>query len=182
VRGGDGECPLVVGERGASAEIWLADGKPIAQDVDVAAAQRPVGIEGLHLGKPDLAGGVAGLECRDEPAERGPVGGEHEADAQQPAHRTRQLAGLGQCLIQSSERGLEAAPELFTCWCQADPAAGALEDLYPEAGLHDAHGLAHRGLGDAHALGGSAEVQLVGEVRKIRSSRSSTSRHINQES
>ena len=38
VRGGDGDRPLVVGERGACGQIWFVDGKPVAQDVDVATA------------------------------------------------------------------------------------------------------------------------------------------------
>jgi hypothetical protein len=86
--------PRVVGERGACGEIRFVDGKPVAQHVDVAPAQRPVGVEGLNLLEPDLAGGVAGLERRDKPAERWALGGEDEADAQQPTDKTGQLAGL----------------------------------------------------------------------------------------
>ena len=37
----------------------------------VAPAQRPVGVKGLDFLRPDLAGRIAGLELRDEPAERG---------------------------------------------------------------------------------------------------------------
>jgi hypothetical protein len=70
MRGGDDERPLVVGERGACGEIRLAGGQPIAQDVDVAAAQRLVGVEGLDFLRPDLAGGIAGVEGLDELAER----------------------------------------------------------------------------------------------------------------
>jgi hypothetical protein len=39
----------------------------------------------------------------------------------------------------------------------------ALNQAAHEPGLEDAHGFAHPGLGDAHLLGGPAEVQLVGE-------------------
>jgi hypothetical protein len=116
VRGGDGERPRVVGERGARGETWFADGQPVAQDVDVAAAQLPVGVEGLDLLEPDLAGGVAGLERRGESAERGAFGGEDETNAQQPADGAGELAGLGQGLVQGSQRGREAAVELVACW------------------------------------------------------------------
>jgi hypothetical protein len=76
VRGGDGERPLVVGEDGARGEVRFVDSQPVAQDVDVAPAQRPVGIEGHDLLEPDLAGGIASLESRREPAERRAFGGE----------------------------------------------------------------------------------------------------------
>src|SRR6516162_4352070 len=67
-------------------------GRPVAQDVDVAAAQRPVRVEGLDFLEPGLAAWVAGVERCDEPAERRAFGGEHEADAQQPADGAGQLA------------------------------------------------------------------------------------------
>ena len=82
MRGCDGECPRVVGERGACGQIWLVDGKPVAQEVHVVPVQRPVGVEGVNLLRPDFAGGIAGLKRRDEPAERWAFGGEDEADAQ----------------------------------------------------------------------------------------------------
>jgi hypothetical protein len=166
VRRGDGESPLVVGERGARGEIWLVDGQPVAQDVDVVPAQRPVGVKGLDLLRPDLAGGIAGLELRDEPAERGALGGEHEADAQQPADGDGQLAGVGQRLVHGGQRGLEVPPERLARRRQADPAAGPVEDLDTEPGLESTHGLAHSGLGDAQALSRPPEVQLVGEREK----------------
>jgi hypothetical protein len=54
-----------VRERRARGEIWLVDGKPVAQDVDVAPAQRPVGVERLDLLEPDLANGITVMERRD---------------------------------------------------------------------------------------------------------------------
>ena len=163
MRNGDGERPLVMGEHRARGEIWFVDGQPVAQDVDVAPAQRPVGVEGLDLLEPDLAGGIASLERGNQPAERRPLGGEDEADAQQPTDGTGELAGLGQRLVHSGQRGREVALELLARRGEADPAAGPVEDLDSEPGLKDTHGLAHPGLGDAQALGGPAEVQLVGE-------------------
>jgi hypothetical protein len=163
MRGGDGERPLVVGEDGARGEVCFVDGQPVAQDVDVAPAQRPVGIERHDLLKPDLTGGIAGLEGRREPAERRAFGGEDEADAQQPADGARQFAGVGQGLIQCSERGYEAALEPVARGRQADPAAGPVEDLHVEPGLKGPYRLAHPGLGDAQALSRAPEVQLVGE-------------------
>lgn len=76
MRGGCGKCPVVVGEHGAGGEIGLVDGQPVAQDVDVALTQCPVGVEGLDLLEPDLAGGIAGLEGRNEPAERRSLSGQ----------------------------------------------------------------------------------------------------------
>jgi hypothetical protein len=71
----------------ACGEIWLVDGEPVAQHVDVAAAQRPVGVEGFDFVEPELAAGVAGLKGDDEPAERWPLGREHESHPQQAADR-----------------------------------------------------------------------------------------------
>ena len=163
VRSGNGKRPLIVGERGAGGEIWLVDGKPVAQNVDITPPQRPVGVEGLDLLEPDLATWVTGLERGDEPAERRTLSGENETDAQQPADGTRQLAGLGQGPVHGSQRGHEAALERLARGREADPAAGPVEDLDPEPGLNDPHCLAHPGLGDAQALGRPAEVQLVGK-------------------
>jgi hypothetical protein len=166
VRGGDGEDPLVVGEHTARDEVWFVNGEPVAQDIDIAPAQRAVGIEGPDFGKPDLAGRVARLKCGGELAERRPFGGEHEPDAQQPADRPGQLAGLGQNPVQGGEHGGEVPPERFTRWRQADPAAGPVEDLDAQPGLQHPHRLAHPGLGDTQPLGRPAEVQLVGQREK----------------
>ena len=125
--------------------------------------QRPVGVEGVDLLGPDFASGIAGLKRRDEPAERWALSGEDEADAQEPADGMRQLAGLDQGLVQGSKRGHESALEALARWRQADPAASPVEDLDPEPGLKDTHGLAYPGLGDAQALSRPAKVQLLAE-------------------
>jgi NAD(P)H-binding len=129
-----------------------------------APAQRPVGIEGHDLLEPDLAGGIASLESRREPAERRAFGGEDEADAQQPADGARQLAGVGQGVIQGRQCRHQAALEPIACGREADPAAGPVEDLHAEPGLKDPYRLAHPGLGDAQALSGPTEVQLIGDL------------------
>ena len=126
-----------------------------------------VGVEGLDLGEPDLAGGVAGLERCDEPAKRWPLGGEDEADAQQAGDRAGQFAGRGEGLVECGQRGREVALEGLTRGREPpDPAASPVEDLDAEPGLKDAHGLAHPGLGDAEPLRGPAEVQFVGEYQE----------------
>jgi hypothetical protein len=137
--------------------------EPVAQHVDVAVAQRPVGVEGFDFVEPDLAAGVAGLKDGDEPAERWPLGGEHESHPQQPADRGGQLAGVGQGLVHRGQRGGEAALEFFAGRGEPDPAAGPVEELDSEPGLQGPDGLADRRLGDTQPLGGAAEMQFTGE-------------------
>ena len=163
VRGGHGDRPRVVGEHRACGEVWLVHGQPAAQYVDVAAAQRPVDIEGLDLLEPDLARGIPGLERCDEPAERRPFGGDHKPDAQQAGGCAGQFAGRGEGLVQGGQHGHEVASERFARGREPDPAAGPVEDLDSKPGLQDAYGLADPRLGDAQPVRRPAEVQLVGE-------------------
>lgn len=129
MRGGHGERPLVAGERGAGGEVWFVHGQPVAQDIDVAMAQGPVGVEGLYFLELDLAGGVTGVERGDQPAECGALGGQDEADAQQPADVTGQVACLGERLFQGRQRRSEPAAEFFAGRGKPDPPARPVEDL-----------------------------------------------------
>ena len=82
-------------DRRPGSEVRLVDGEPVDQHVGVAAAQSGVRIAGIDLVQDDLAVRVPGLEFLDETAERGPVGGGGEAEAQRAADAGGDVSGVG---------------------------------------------------------------------------------------
>ena len=182
VRGGDGERPRVVRERGARGEIRLVDGQPVAQHVDVAPAQRPVGVEGLDLLEPDLAGGIAGLERRDKPAERWALGGEDEADAQQPADGAGELAGLGQRLVQAASAGARLRLSSSPAGVRRTRRLVRSKTLTPSRDSRTRTASLTPGWEMPRRSAVRPKCSSSASTRKIRSSRSSTSCHINQRS
>lgn len=70
---------------------------------------------------------------RDEPAERRSFGGEDEADAQQPADVTGQVAGFGERPLQGRQRWSEFPAQRFTGGGEPDPTARPVEDLDAKA-------------------------------------------------
>ena len=127
----------------ARAQVGLIDSQPIAQDVDLTIAQRPVGRQPADLYHRCRAPGVPVFEGVHQPGHRRAVAGLGDADAQVPAHLPRLrdggLPGGKQRVEGRAQPGLQRCSQRG----QGDAAAGPLEqgtpDLPFKCGDHPAH-------------------------------------------
>ena len=152
---------------GPGREVGLVDDEPADQDVDVAAAQLPVQITRAG-GFPQLDGatGIGGRERADQAGQRGPAGGQREADAQCSLGLPRGRAGViegGQQLRVGWPPAVAQAPAERG---EPDPAGGPVEQRAADLPLQRCHQPAHPRLGQAQAFCRPAEVQLVGQDQK----------------
>ena len=143
-------------------QIGLLDRERDERQVEFAGAEQPEEVAVTGLPDLHLAGRMPGLEhlahlCRNRPttvpmnpttsSPYAPAGGDRPGN-----DLPRLLEGGPQAFLEVAADGREH-----------DPAAGALEQRYPDLALHLPDRLADPRGGHVQALGGAAEMQLLGE-------------------
>jgi EmrB/QacA subfamily drug resistance transporter len=161
------EDTRLAGERGPDDEVRLLQRKPGCHQIDVVAAQSPDGVIPRCLDDLDVRFRVTRLELPDDLDElRTTSRSAQQAESQRPLEAARR-----------DVRALEHARELVVGrayvsqeplaeWRQFDAATGAVNELRAELLLERAQALADPGGRQPELLGGTPEVQFLGEDEK----------------